>query len=177
MKVFEIGSNVKVIGQTIMSIVDAMGAFKARAYEYLEENGIKDIKDDGWYSAQGFLNVLKKNYERTGDSSLKVIGMKVPEKAVLPPQIDDIVGVLNLLDKTYQMNHQGGNIGNYSFTKTGDRTGTMVCDNPYPCAFDQALIESFMNKFRERGALPSVKHAEGDCRMEGANSCTYNIKW
>ncbi|TXT61610.1 MAG: hypothetical protein BAJALOKI2v1_20063 [Promethearchaeota archaeon] len=174
MKVSEIGSAVKVKGVILEAFINGFGTFEEKAINLLENKGIKNIKEDGWYSAREFLEVLND----TKDSTLKVVGMKVPENAEVP-NIDSVESALGLIDKAYQMNHRGGAIGSYEFTKTGDKKGKMVCNNPYPCEFDQALIKSFMKKFQETGliSVPSVRHAEGGCRKKGADSCTYNIRW
>jgi len=168
---------VVIYGTSILSMVDGMGAFKNNALKILEENGIKDIKPNNLYSQQKFLNSLKIIYERLGDVTIKVIGMKIPEKVQLPSNIKTIDQVLNSIDRIYNMNHQSGDCGSYEFKKTSNNEGLMIVDTPYPCAFDMGLIEAFMNKFRDVGSITFIKHHSEECRMNGSLSCTYKLKW
>ena len=174
MKISEIGSAVKVKGVILKAFINGFGAFEEKAIDLLGNKGIKNVKEDGWYSAREFLDVLND----TKDSTLKVIGMKVSENAEVP-HIDSVESALELIDKAFKMNHRGGAIGSYEFTKTDDKKGKMVCNTPYPCEFEQALIKSFMKRFQETGliSVPSVRHAEGGCRKKGADTCTYIIIW
>ena len=168
---------VEVLGANIFSIIDGMGAFKKMAYDILKDCGIEDPKANEWFKMQHWLDAFKIIYEKIGDSTLKVIGSKIPETAKLPPQINSIESFLPMLDQAYHMNHRGGEIGHYNYEKTGDREGTITCNNPYPCAFDHGLIQGFVEKFRGTGSIPSIKHEPGSCRMEGSEVCKYRINW
>jgi len=82
------------------------------------------------------------------------------------------------IDVAYHMNHRGGEIGPYDFEKTGDRSGKMICPNPYPCDFDMGIIAAVANKFAPEGTFVTVKQDDSQpCRNEGADSCTYLISW
>ena len=74
------------------------------------------------------------------------------------------------------MNHQceTGEIGGYTWQPNGGKAGRIVCDNPYPCAFDQGLLETIAQRFE-----PSAKvtHEEGACRHEGGDACTFKVEW
>jgi hypothetical protein len=180
MVVFKIKDpNAEVIGESILALVEGMGVFKSTAIKYLEENGIKNPTPGKWYKLKDYLIAYQKIYEKLGDMTLKVIGMKVPEKAVLPPNLDSIDKLLEgeLLDKAYHMNVRGDQLGNYLFQKNASKKGVMTCTNPFPCAFDMGLINGFMNKLRRSGDIPQVKHIEGPCRMKGQDMCKYNITW
>ena len=168
---------IEVLGQNIFAIIDAMGAFKKTAFKILEEQGIVDIDPNKWYSQQDFLNAFKIIYEKLGSPTIKVIGMKVPEKAAVPPGITSTEEALNLIDKAFHMNHRGGDPGVYKFEKTGERKGVMICENPYPCALDEGLIQAFMEAFRSPGSVPIVKHSDEGCRMDGKNQCKYLLEW
>lgn len=168
---------VVILGTSILSMVDAMGAFKNSALKILEENGITNIKPNGLYSQQKFLNSLKVIYEKLGDVTIKVIGMKIPEKAQLPLGIETTEQILYSIDRIYNTNHQGGDCGHYKFEKVGKSEGIMKVNTPYPCSFDMGLIEAFMNKFRKEGSITFIKHFSEECRMKGAPACEYKVKW
>ncbi len=171
--------NAEVIGESIIALVEGMGAFKSTALKLLEEKGIIDPKPGKWYNMQAYLDAYRIIYEKLGDMTLKVIGLKLPENVVLPPDLDSVEKLLvgGMLDKAYHMNVRGGDVGGYFFKKTEKRKGIMTCTNPFPCAFDIGLINGFMNKFRASGSIPRVKHIDGSCRMEGSNECNYELAW
>jgi hypothetical protein len=177
MKVFTVSKNVEVIGESLQVMVDGMGAFRGAALQLLGNYGIHNIEKGKWYNDQAFLNAFKEISEKIGPNTLKVIGRTVPEKALLPPTIKDIDTALIAIDQAFHMNHRGGEIGHYSFKKTGPRNGIMRCDNAYPCTFDQGLLLGFMVKVKKAGENPVVKHVKGPCRMEGGEYCEYDVMW
>jgi hypothetical protein len=76
------------------------------------------------------------------------------------------------------MNHRGGEIGRYGFTKTAERKGVMDCRNPYPCDFDQGILEAIVRRFMPAGSVPTIRHdASKPCRAKQGDSCTYQISW
>ena len=169
--------NVDVNGESILAVVEGMGAFKKTAYQILEENGIKDPQPQKWFNLQNYLNAFKVISEKLGNATLKVIGMKIPETAVLPPQLDTIEKALSMMDQAYHMNYQNGEIGHYAYEKTGKNKGVMTCSSPYPCAYDIGIIEGFLYKLRVNGQILRQKHAPGECRMEGARQYKYEVYW
>ena len=68
------------------------------------------------------------------------IGMKIPETAVFPPEIDSIDSGLNSIDVAYHMNHRGGEIGVYQATTVSKQQIDVLCRNPYPDYFDYGII-------------------------------------
>ena len=68
-------------------------------------------------------------------------------------------------------------IGHYAYAPSGDTSGTMTCNNPYPCEFDFGIIEAAANKFKPATATITVQHALGMCRQKGAESCAYTVAW
>ncbi len=160
--------NVQVNGETVLSVIDGVGPFKSSALKILANNGIADPKPGDWYSHQSWLNAFKEIAETIGENTLYSIGKKIPENASFPPEIDSIDKALGAIDMAYHMNHRGGEIGNYKYEKTGDRSARIVSQDPCPCAFDRGIIE----------AIATVKHDDSaPCRTNGAESCTYVINW
>jgi hypothetical protein len=170
---------VEVTGEAILALVEAMPYTKNFALEILAENGIPDPQPGRWYAQQSWLNAFKTIAETIGPFTLFEIGQQIPENAVFPPGIDTLEKALSSIDEAYHMNHRGGEIGHYHFIKTGDKSAKMTCDNPYPCDFDQGIIESFTMKFKPNGTLfIKIKHDDSQpCRKQGADSCTYLISW
>lgn len=170
---------VEVNGETVLAIVDGMGYFKKRAYEILATNGIVDPRPGQWYSQQSWLNSFRRISDEIGARTLNNIGMKIPENANFPPDIQTIEQALESIDVAYHMNHRKGEIGRYGYRKTGPRSATMVCENPYPCDFDRGIIEAMAYRFKPAGSMRvTVEHDDTcPCRKLGADSCTYHVKW
>jgi len=93
-KAFE--ANIKVNGPTILSLVNGMGKHKEMGVEILEDNGIENIKEDGWYSQQAWLDSFKDIASEIGESTLFNIGKAILESAQFPPEIDAIEKGLSL---------------------------------------------------------------------------------
>ncbi|MCP4659231.1 MAG: hypothetical protein GY856_27795 [bacterium] len=169
---------VEVIGRSVQIVIDTMGLFERMAREIFEKHGIVDVTDDGWYSQQAYLDVYREIYEKVGPNTMKMVGRQVPERALWPPDIATVEEALRSMDAAYHMNHRGGEIGHYRYEKTGNRIARMVCHNPYPCPFDEGIIEAAIIKFAPRGARVSVTHdEEHGCRLRGDESCTYDVSW
>jgi hypothetical protein len=170
---------VEVNGETVLSIVSGLGVFKSRALEILSSSGIPDPQPGQWFSQQSWLDAFKRIAEKLGSSTLFQIGKAIPANAQWPPSIDSIEKALASIDVAYHMNHRGGEIGHYTFTSTGEESGKMVCNNPYPCDFDRGIIAAVAEKFKLQGSIMvKVKHDESaPCRNKGGDSCTYLIEW
>lgn len=170
--------NVEVNGETVYAIVDAMDAFKSRALAILTENNISNPKAGQWYKQQDWLNAFKNISEKLGKATLFAIGQKIPENAQFPPEINDVHKALSAIDVAYHMNHRNGFIGNYKYSQTGERTGRMVCDNPYPDEFDRGIIIAMVRKFSKQNSMVTVTvDPNAPVREKGGDSTTYDIKW
>lgn len=169
---------VEVNGQTVSSIIGGMGIFEESALKILAENGIPEPQPDQWYSQQAWLDAFKTIAETIGPATLRQIGIKIPERAKWPSNIDSIEHALASIDVAYHMNHRGGEIGHYDFRPMGPRSAEIVCSNPYPCEFDRGLIQAVARKFAPAGVIVIVDHDNSQsCRNNGAHACTYLISW
>lgn len=171
--------NVEVNGETVLSIVDGMGAFRNTALKILAENGINDPQPGQWYSQQAWLDAFQTIAQQVGKHTLYLIGQKIPENAKFPAGIDTLAKALASIDVAYHMNHRGGEIGYYRYEPLTERSAQMVCRNPYPCDFDRGIITAMAQKFKPQGAISvRVRHDDAaECRKTGADSCTYTIEW
>ncbi len=184
---------IEVNGATILSIIKGMGVFTKSAYDILEEAGLKNIKDDvnKWYSQELWLNAFKIIAEKTDDRTLYAIGLKIPESAEFPPDIDTVPKALASIDIAYHMNHRktGGDtlcnpltqklsegIGHYAFTPGEGKVGTMVCENPYPDEFDRGIVHSITEKFADAFAKVDIVTSK-PTRTKGAGSTVMQVRW
>jgi hypothetical protein len=169
---------VEVNGQTVLAIINGMGAFRSRALTILEANAISDPEPGRWYSQQSWLDAFKDISELLGPAALFAIGKSIPRHAKFPPGISTISDALSLLDSAYHLNHRGGEIGSYEFTQTDDRSGVVRCHNPYPCDFDRGVITGTVDTFKPAHMLARVRHDDKrPCRRKGGETCTYLVNW
>ena len=169
---------VAVNGQTVLSVISGMGAFKDTAVQILQRNGIPNPQPNAWYPQQAWLNAFREIAKTIGSSTLRQIGLSIPRNAKFPPGINSVEKALESIDGAYHMNHRGGEIGHYVFAKTGPTSATMTCKNPYPCDFDRGLIEAVANQFKPAGSIVKVQHDSAKpCRAKDGDSCTYLINW
>lgn len=184
--------DVEVNGETVNSVVDGMGAFRAKALDILAKNGIKDPKPGLWYNQQNWLKAFEEISKTIGAHTLYAIGLKIPDDAKFPPDVDNIEKALGAIDVAFHMNHRikgkplfdpatgkmTEGIGHYNFKMVGGNEGVMTCPNSYPCDFDRGIIDGMVAKFKPTGSHPSVRHDDSaPCRKSGADSCTYRIRW
>ncbi len=185
----------QVNGQTIMAVVAGLSTFRSVALGYLENAGLAAVVADDrhWYPQQAWLDAFRLIADRLGDNVLFRIGKKIPENAVFPKDIDTVEKALASIDVAYHMNHRNGRnevlfdpsrpralvmlegIGHYRFQGKGQRSAIVVCDNPYPCAFDRGIIDAMAKRFSSGAEVTHVDTA--GCRRKGAHSCTYAVSW
>ena len=169
---------VMVNGQTVLSVVKGMGAFSKTASEILARHGIPSPDPAGWYPQQAWLDAFQEISKSIGPRTLNQIGLSIPANAKFPPGIDSVEKALGSVDAAYHMNHRGGEIGHYKFTKTAEKQGLMECQNPYPCDFDRGIVEAMVRRFLPPGTAPKVVHDPSKpCRAKQGNSCTFQIYW
>ena len=115
--------------------------------------------------------------DQFGSAFMRKVGSFIFDKAVFPPGIETVTKGMELIHTAYHMNHSAdakGRIGGYHWASTGERAGTMVCDNPYPCAFDVGIIETIARRFEPAA---HVLHVPEGCRHDGAEACQYKVEW
>jgi len=176
-------------GQTILSTVNAFKLAKQAAVKILADHGLSDVKEREWYPQQAWLDAFKEIAEKMGDVTLLQIGKKIPESAKFPPEINDTHKALAAIDVAYHMNH-GKNgvplfdprtgtmkegIGHYKYERSSEKEARVVCDNPYPDAFDRGIIQTMAEKFA-KDVTVRIDESKGT-RTKGRLSTTYIITW
>lgn len=165
----------EVLGITINASLSSMGD---GTVEILKKHGLYPIVDDAWYNQQEWLDAFKE-LSQTNFLNLVAIGMKIPDLAAWPPNVVTVHDALASIGVAYPMNHRNGEIGSYKYTPTGENSGVMVCENPYPSDFDYGLIYRTVQKFRDESSTKLlVKRDETQpSRLDGAESCTFIVEW
>jgi hypothetical protein len=182
MREFEFGDKSVFIRRGAISpFLAAFGAYQSRGEKVVIRHlGVTELSADpnALFSLVGYLSALRELQEQFGPSFIRKMGSLVFSKAVFPPGLDTTEKVLDSLNVAFHMNHDdnaAGKIGSYQWTPTGDRRGTMVCDNPYPCALDLGILEAVATRFSESGKV--VHDDSQPCRHKGGNTCTYSVEW
>lgn len=182
-------SVIEVNGQTIMSFYDALSEDKEIINGFFEDAGIINIKANDWYLMHHWLDVFKTIEEHLGSKTMFVIGKKILDNALFPPNIDEIHKGLSLIDVAYHMNHKLNGqimfdpstgakldgIGNYLYTQISEKSGVLVSDTPYNCDFDRGIITSMARRFEPLAQV--ILDESMDNRKEGGDSSTYLINW
>jgi len=167
--------NVEVSGQSMLCVVAGMGK---SARPLLEKYGLDKLEPDKWYELQPILDFYKEiSHSSNSLLNLHSTGLKVPDTAVFPPDIDSISKALVSLDEAYHMNHRGGEIGHYRTLVLSTHQMDIVAETPFPCDLDYGIILGLARRFKPVHAIPVVWHGQGACRKKGAESCTYHVRW
>lgn len=144
----------------------------------LHDLGLQDAKEDGWYSTQAYLDLLRWVGEYLGGDVLKVLGRAVPATATFPPDIHTLERALKTLDIAYSLNHRGESNGGYLLEWLEGGRVRIHCDNPYGCLFDTGILEGLIERFAPPGCKVTLTHLrEIPCRREGGSLCIYQLDW
>ncbi len=174
-----LASDVEVYGKSAQALVNAMEFLKLKAQRILATHGIESLEAEKWYPLQKVIASFDDILKQVGPHTTRAIGRAVPKSAAFPPSINTFESALLSLDQVYRMNHRGkGDIGSYRYQAGTGNTGRMMADNPYPCEFDQGLMEALFDRFQPKGSFVlRIEHDPLGCRAKGARSCTYHLKW
>jgi hypothetical protein len=168
--------NVEVLGAALQSFFDAAGH---NIQPILDKYGLTEVDPQEWYPQQWVLE-LYQEVARHESSSLNLvsIGMRIPEVAAFPPDLDSLEAALMMLDAAYHMNHRGGDTGYYRATPIGPKHFSVECRNPYPSDFDYGIIYAVVKRFKPAGtAFVVQRDEEGPSRQKGDDYCTFDVTW
>lgn len=182
---------VEVLGSSMLSLISSLPAIPFLVEKYFKEAGLplsSNIDPDGWYSQKKWLVVFKVIADKTGPNTLLNIGKKIPENAKFPENLSSIEEALQSLNIAYHMNHRKDGkvlydagvllegIGHYTYQKPSKENKIiMICENPYPCAFDRGIISALALRFKPEALI--LHDDTKACRKTGSDSCTFIITW
>jgi hypothetical protein len=163
-----------VSGGNILSMLAAMGPFRKRGEQILQENGIHEVTPDGWYPLVAYVLSLRAIGEKMGPNTLFQIGRQIPNHVPLPPGLDTFEKVLASFGMAFDMNHRGAQPGAITFDMKNARTATIKTGTPYPCDFDRGVIAGFFQHLLR--VRPQVDHVASEpCKARGGETCTYAV--
>jgi hypothetical protein len=168
--------NVEVAGQSMLSVLAGM---TESAMPLIRKYHLENLDPQKWYPLQPILDFYKEiSQSKNATLNLVSTGMKVPEKAVFPGDIDDIYKAFQALNVAYHAHHRGGDFGDYHYNLVRDRHIAIVAHNPFPCDLDYGIIVGLARRFKPpRGNLHVYHDRRGVCRKQGADQCTYHVTW
>ena len=176
-------NQVEVTDKAVSAIVDGVPErYKEIMHGILMQHGI-DLKNrQEWYNQQHWLDAFREIAESIGPSTLFGIGKAIPHNAILPFQPVPPYALreaLESIDRAYQLNHRGGEIGYYRLNEFSPGQAVVECRNPYPSDFDRGIITAMARAFMplESCHLDVKLDASQPTRLAGADSCTYLISW
>lgn len=167
-------SNATVSGGNILSMLAAMGPFRKRGEQILEEHGIRDIGVEQWYPLQAYVDSLRTIGEKMGPNTLLQIGKQIPNHVPLPPGLDTFEKVLASFGIAFDMNHRGVAPGAITYDLKSERSATITTGTPYPCDFDRGVIQGFFQVLLSTRV--KVDHdTAGGCKNRGSETCTHQV--
>lgn len=163
-----------VSGGNILSMLAAMGPFRRRGEQILEENGIPDVEAEGWYPLTAYVAALRAIGQKMGPNTLFQVGRQIPNHVALPPGIDTFEKVLASFGMAFDMNHHGAQPGAITYELISPRTASITTGTPYPCDFDRGVIVGFFQKLLDtRVTVEAIENAP--CKARGGETCTYGV--
>jgi hypothetical protein len=163
-----------VSGGNILSMLAAMGPFRKRGEQILEEFGIREVDVEEWYPLRAYVDALRTIGQKMGPNTLFQIGKQIPNHVQMPPGIDTFEKVLASFGMAFDLNHRGFPPNAISYEVISDRTANITSGTPYPCDFDRGVIQGFFQKLL--GTRVNVTHDGGrGCKNEGGQTCTHQV--
>ena len=185
--------DIEVNGHTILSVVAGLRFLGDIPLQILAHHGLDQVDPEDWYPQQAWLDAFSEIARKIGDQGLYLIGRTIPDQADFPENIRSIEDALASIDIAYHMNHRDRQgllwdaekrtmregIGHYRFELVDPGKGVVLCDNPYPCPFDQGIVQAMGNRFRPEGTMfVHLEHgAHLPCRRRGDDRCEYIVTW
>ncbi|MCA8918425.1 MAG: hypothetical protein KDB32_05060 [Planctomycetes bacterium] len=167
-------SEVEVDGRTVLAVTSGILVADV-ARELLESVGMVDIKPDGWYVQQMWLDAYRRIHDYLGADTLYSIGRRIPYSAQFPDEkMFDVPSALESIDVAYHMAHRGGEIGHYKYVEAGFDHYEIHCDNPYANEFDLGIIVSLVERFRGRLQF-DVRYKQAAANPDEDNACVVEI--
>lgn len=169
--------NLEARGETSLSFIENVRSEQIKPI--LEKYGLSHIEADKWYSAQNWLNVLNDLAQQPDfTSNLVAVGLKVAEKALIPPQVVTFDQLLTMFNMAYQMNHRNGEAGQIISEQVEERYFRVKLEDIYPDDMTYGILYGFAKRLLPQGMQFTVKYEEGRLnRDRGGDETIIHIRW
>lgn len=172
-------SDAEVIGNSLRALMESMSVMKVEAQRLLRAHGIADAQPGQWYPLLSVIRALDDVRTQVGPRTVRAIGHRVATYALVPTRPLLFTHLIAGSDSIYRSNHRGSwGLGGYHPMGGTAASARLRCDNPYPCEFDQGLLEGFFERFTPPGSFRlRLLHEPGGCRDQGGEACLYQLTW
>ncbi len=144
----------------------------------LPKYGLNDIEPDEWYPHQSWMNVLHDIGQLPGaQSTFVAFGRQVVQSAVMPPEIDSIPKVLELLHTIHHLNLR--NIPDeegYAVRQIGERHYWVYHNTPNPNDAIYGFIWGLVARYKAPNEQFIVRQVDNPHPEEIPGS-VFEIKW
>ncbi len=172
----------EIIGSSILSHVNC--SKKDSLVPFLEKHGFETINPHEWYPVQRWLDVLNDvadehaGLEATFD--FVSIGIEAATAVTYPPQVLEasLEQVLMMSNQGYQMNHRGGDVGEYVAEKIAPNHIKLSIRSPYPSDLLYGLTYGQARRFLPAGSAINVIYDPDEPKPEdGGTHTVLHVKW
>jgi hypothetical protein len=174
--------NTEILGQAMLSFVECSN--KETLIPFLGKHDLSNIQPDQWYPVQRWLDVLSDIAEQhvgmEATFDFVSVGIKTAETVVYPPQFLALPfeEAMFLSNEGYQMNHRGGDAGEYVVEKIARKHLRVTVRAPYPSDLTYGLLYGQARRFLPPGTPFTVTYDPDVPRPEQGGSHTIiHIEW
>ena len=168
----------QVMGRNIQSYIAGMGAFETMGKDILKKHGIDpNPQNEDWYNFQNFLDALKEISEKTGKSTITIIGARIAVSIPFAKHISNLEQALSEINRSYHVIHRNDQTSKKQFVKLGENQIKVEISTPYPCEFDLGYLRGLVKRFAPDLGINVIHDDELACRKKGNEGCTYWMRW
>lgn len=187
--------DVEVRPEAIQLFLEAFSIFPSIGQKYLVKHGIlppapKTLPPGRYIPLTAWLDAFREIMNEVGPGALFRVGQHIIRNPHLPPNVHELEPLLRHIDIGFHLSHfkQGKpmfdvatkqfveGIGHFMVERRrGDKAVIVRCDTPYPCPLEHGIVSGVTAKVEPRASI--VHHEPRVCRMNGAERCSYLVRW
>jgi hypothetical protein len=145
-----------------------------KIWHIVESHDLDSIEPDQWYPVTWWLEVFDSISEEraTMTPNLVAIGMEYVQTAIWPAEVTTIEDALMAVNDTYQVNHDGGYVGEFSIIAMGPGKVEVLDNTPYPPDFVYGMLYQLVQQHAPLGRRPIVERQPAHDEVQ-----SYLITW
>lgn len=130
----------------------------------------------GWSDFQSNLEIYEVLHRKYGDEMLIEMGRNLPYTVPENPNVQTPIDAIEQLNTAHQSGTKGVKGGYDAKPLTQkDNAINIISDTVYPCPMEVGVMEGVVEKYGKPEA--TVEPLPSSCRIEGSDSCFYEINW
>ncbi len=129
-------------GLYLLSFIQSAGevspVFERKAKNLLEEHGLKNVEEEGYYDMDDILTAFDDVVDEVGENTMRQGGEQMGVDAPLPPEVDSPHAALEFADVIYKEAHRfAESVGEddtlaYTYEKRGSQSAHVGITDTYP---------------------------------------------